>query len=110
MLGFPPPPPAATPPDDRPALLELVRRTPELDRLIQRALAKAPGARHRDVLALASELRAGLQLQPREQLRSLAAVWDARARSPALLLKSNDLMATPKVVGELERAFIAESR
>ena len=84
--------------------------TPELDRLIQRALAKDPGARHRDVRELASELRSVLQVQPREQLRSLAAVWDARARSPALLLKSEDLMATPKVVGELERAFVAESR
>jgi WD40 repeat protein/serine/threonine protein kinase len=84
--------------------------TPELDRLVQRALAKDPDARHRDVKELASELRAALQVQPREQLRSLAAVWDARARSPALLLKSNDLMATPKVIGELERAFVAESR
>ena len=84
--------------------------TPELDRLIQRALAKDPDARHRDVKELAAELRAALQVQPREQLRSLAAVWDARARSPALLLKSNDLMATPQVIGELERAVVAESR
>ncbi len=84
---------------------------PEVDQVIRRALAKAPEARHGNVLELAAELRAALQLQPHEQLRSLARVWDARARSPELLVKSKDLLRAPSaVVGELERAFVTESR
>jgi WD40 repeat protein/tRNA A-37 threonylcarbamoyl transferase component Bud32 len=83
----------------------------DLDRVVRRALAKPPEARHRDALELASELRATLRAQPREQLRSLAQVWDDRARSPALLLKSADLMRAPTgVIGELERAFVAASQ
>src|SRR5579872_1915435 len=84
---------------------------PEVDRVIQRALAKAPEARHGNALDLAAELRAALQLQPHEQLRSLAQVWDAHARSPELLVQSKDLLRAPTaVVGELERAFVTESR
>ncbi len=84
---------------------------PEVDRVIRRALAKAQEARHGSVLELAAELRAALQLQPHEQLRSLAQVWDARARSPELLVKSKDLLRAPTaVVGELERVFVTESR
>ncbi|HEX8113025.1 MAG TPA: serine/threonine-protein kinase [Kofleriaceae bacterium] len=84
---------------------------PEVDRVIRRALAKAPEARHGNALELATELRAALQLQPHEQLRSLAQVWDARARSPELLVQSKDLLRAPTaVVGELERAFVTESR
>jgi WD40 repeat protein/serine/threonine protein kinase len=85
--------------------------SPEVDRVIRQALGKNPGQRQRDPLELASQLRAALQAQPREQLRSLAQVWDARDRSPALLLKSDDLMRAPTgVMGELESAFVAESR
>jgi WD40 repeat protein/serine/threonine protein kinase len=84
---------------------------PEVGRVIRRALAKAPEARHGNALELAAELRAALQLQPHEQLRSLAQVWDARARSPELLVQSKDLLRAPTaVVGELERAFVTESR
>jgi WD40 repeat protein/serine/threonine protein kinase len=84
---------------------------PEVDRVIRRALAKAPEARHGNVLELAAALRAALQRQPHEQLRSLAQVWDARARSPELLVKSKDLLRAPSaVVGQLERAFVTESR
>ncbi|HEX8114469.1 MAG TPA: protein kinase [Kofleriaceae bacterium] len=84
---------------------------PEVDRVIRRALAKSPDARHGSALELAAELRAALQLQPHEQLRSLARVWDARARSPELLVKSKELLLAPtSVVGELERAFVTESR
>ncbi|HEX7837597.1 MAG TPA: serine/threonine-protein kinase, partial [Kofleriaceae bacterium] len=43
-----------------------------LDRVIQRALAKDPQARHRDVLELASELRAVLRATAREQIRTSA--------------------------------------
>jgi WD40 repeat protein len=85
--------------------------TPDLDRVLRRALAKDPGARHRSARDLASELRATLRTQPREQLRSLAQIWDDRARSPALLLRGRDLSRTPTAIaGELERAFIAASR
>ena len=84
---------------------------PEVDRVIRRALAKSPEARHGNALELAAELRAALQLQPHEQLRSLAQVWNARARSPELLVKSKELLRAPTaVVGELERAFVTESR
>src|SRR4051812_15122799 len=84
---------------------------PEVDRVIRRALAKAPEARHGNVLELAAALRAALQLQPHEQLRSLAQGWDARARSPELLVKSKDLLRAPTAIaGQLERAFVTESR
>jgi eukaryotic-like serine/threonine-protein kinase len=83
----------------------------QLDQVIQRALAKDPEARHRSVLELASELRAALRTQPREQLRSLAQMWADRARSPALLLKSDELSRAPTgVIGELEHAFVSASR
>ena len=84
---------------------------PGVDRILRRALAKDPGARHASVLELAAELGAALRAQPREQLRSLAQVWNDRARSPALLLKSKELLGAPiGVIGELERAFVVASR
>jgi WD40 repeat protein/serine/threonine protein kinase len=85
--------------------------SPDLDRVVRRALSKDPEARHGNVRELASALRATLRAQPREQLRSLAQVWADRDRAPALLLKSGDLMRAPTgVIGELERAFVAASR
>ena len=85
--------------------------TPELDRVLQRALAKDPDARYRTALEFAAELRATLRTQPREQLRSLAQMWNDRARSSAMLLRGQDLRRAPaNVAGELERAFIAASR
>lgn len=85
--------------------------SPALDRVIQRALAKKPEARHANVLELASALRAALRAQPREQLRSLAQVWEDRARSPALLLKGRDLQRAPTgVTSDIERAFVAASQ
>jgi len=57
----------------------------DLDRVIRRALAKDAGDRHATVLELASELRAALRTQPREQLRSSAQQWEDRARAPGLL-------------------------
>jgi WD40 repeat protein/serine/threonine protein kinase len=83
----------------------------DVDAVIRRALAKKPEDRHSTVLELASELRAVLRMQPREQLRSLAQVWNDRARSPKLLLPSRDLKRAPTpVIGELERAFVAASQ
>ena len=46
--------------------------SPDLDRVIRRAVAKLPEARHRSALDLAKELRAALWADPCEQLRSLA--------------------------------------
>ena len=84
---------------------------PDLDRIVRRALSKDPRDRHGNVLALASELRAALRAQPREQLKSLAQVWDDRERSPTLLLQDGDLMRAPiGVLGDVERAFVAASR
>ncbi|HEX8109042.1 MAG TPA: serine/threonine-protein kinase, partial [Kofleriaceae bacterium] len=54
--------------------------SPDLDRVLQRALAKAPEARHASALELAAEFRAVLRAQPREQLRSAAQHWQDRAR------------------------------
>src|SRR4051794_19997074 len=54
--------------------------SPDLDRVLQCALAKAPEARHTSALALAAEFRAVLRVQPLEQLRSAAQHWQDRAR------------------------------
>jgi serine/threonine-protein kinase len=83
----------------------------DLDRVIECALAKSPEHRYRSPLELAAELREVLQAQPREQLRSLARVWNDRRRSPELLLHGGDLLDTPAdVIGDLERAFVTASQ
>lgn len=83
----------------------------DVDQVIRRALSKRPEGRQVSVLQLASELRDALRAQPREQLRSLAQVWDARSRPAALLLKGGDLLAIgTHGTGELERSFVAASR
>jgi WD40 repeat protein/serine/threonine protein kinase len=83
---------------------------PELDQIVRRALAKSPKRRHGNALELASEFRAALRASDDEQLKSLARVWDDRARPPALLMHGGDLLRTPpKAAGELERAFVAAS-
>ncbi|HEX3765158.1 MAG TPA: hypothetical protein VHW23_40960 [Kofleriaceae bacterium] len=82
----------------------------DLNRVVGCALAKLPEHRYRSALEMAGELREALQAQPREQLRSLARVWNDRARSPALLMHGGELLETPKeVIGDLERAFVAAS-
>ncbi|MGH9886943.1 MAG: hypothetical protein ACREBE_15555, partial [bacterium] len=74
------------------------------------ALAKSPAHRYRNAPEMAAEFREALQAQPREQLRSLARVWNDCARAPALLLRGGDLLQTPsEAVGDLERVFVAES-
>jgi len=84
--------------------------SPELDRIVRRALAKSPKNRPRSVRELAAEFRAALRASEPEQLKSLAQVWNDRARPPALLMRGGDLLRTPaKVVGELERAYVAAS-
>ncbi|HMG57960.1 MAG TPA: serine/threonine-protein kinase, partial [Kofleriaceae bacterium] len=82
----------------------------DLHRVIRCALAKLPEHRFRGALEMAAELREALQVQPREQLRSLAKVWNDRARTPVLLLRGGDLLHTPSAaIGDLERAFVAAS-
>jgi WD40 repeat protein/serine/threonine protein kinase len=87
---------------------------PEVDRVIRRALAKSPEARHGNALDLAAELRAVLRLQPHEQLRAAAQQWEDRARSPDLLwgrriLTDVESSVPPKTMSELECSFVAAS-
>ena len=91
--------------------------SPDLDRIFQRALAKAPDARHGSALELASELRAALMASERELLRSLAQQWEARARAPGLLLGGDVLAGVQRwtrrapagVLSKLECSYVAES-
>jgi WD40 repeat protein/serine/threonine protein kinase len=89
----------------------------DLDRVLQRALAKAPEARHASAPELAAEFRAVLRAQPREQLRSAAQQWQDRAR-PQSLLWGRDVLAgverwthrAPGTLSELECSFVAASQ
>jgi len=91
---------------------------PGLDRVIHRALAKDPSARHHDVMELAAELRAVLRVQPREQLRSSAQQWKDRAGAPGFLWGGDALAdlerwtreAPPGALSELECSFVAASQ
>src|SRR5262249_18833745 len=87
---------------------------PGTDQAIRRALSKSPEARQETALGLAAELRAALRAEPREQLRSAAQRWEARARSPAVLWASDNLSevarAVPsKAMSDLECSFVAAS-
>jgi eukaryotic-like serine/threonine-protein kinase len=91
--------------------------SPELDRVLQRALAKAPEARHASAPELAAEFHAVLRAQPREQLRSAALHWQDRARLPSLLwgrdvLAEVERWAQPPAAAltELECSFVAASQ
>ena len=91
---------------------------PDFDRIIQRALAKAPEARQGSALVLAMELREALQTSERELLRSSAQQWAARARAPGLLWGGDVLASVDRwtrrvpsgELSELERSFVAASR
>jgi WD40 repeat protein/serine/threonine protein kinase len=89
----------------------------EFDRIIQRALAKSPNNRHRDVLELASEFRAALRASDREQIRTAAQQWEDQHR-PAALLWRGPVLANverltssvpPPALSELECSFVAAS-
>jgi len=89
----------------------------DLDRIVQRALAKSPEDRHGNVLELAAALRTALRAEPREQLRSLARQWQERGRSPDLLSRGRLLAKlercalSPKAaLSELECSYLAESQ
>jgi len=89
-----------------------------LDRVVRRALAKAPQGRHSNVLELAAELRTVLRTEPREQLRSLTQQWRDSNRSPDLLSRGQVLAdlercarTTSKVsLSEPERSYLAASQ
>ncbi|HEU4735000.1 MAG TPA: protein kinase [Kofleriaceae bacterium] len=90
----------------------------DLDRVIQRALAKRPEDRYGSVLEFASELRAAMRAAPREQLRSLARRWRERERSPDLLSRGKVLAELAQcarspskpALSELECSYLAESQ
>jgi eukaryotic-like serine/threonine-protein kinase len=92
--------------------------SPGLDAVLRRALAKCPDARHASALELASDLRAVLRADPREQLRSSAQQWHDRAR-PHSLLWGRDVLAevghrtrpaSPDALTDLECSFVAASQ
>jgi eukaryotic-like serine/threonine-protein kinase len=92
--------------------------SPNLDRVLRRALAKSPDARHASALDLASELRAALRTEPREQLRSSAQQWHDRARPQWLLWRREALAdverwsrsTSPAELSELECSFVVASQ
>jgi WD40 repeat protein len=87
--------------------------SPDLDRVVQRALARSPEDRHGNVLELASELRAALRTSEPEQLRSLAQQWEDRGRPSGLLLRGNvlaDFASGTRVLSELECSLLAASQ
>jgi len=82
--------------------------SPDLDRVIQRALAKYPEQRQSNALELASELRAALQADPREQLRSSAQRWREHDQSPDLLLRGQMLAKLEQVTRSTSKADLSE--
>jgi len=94
------------------------RGTPELDRIIRRALAKSPRHRYGSVLELADDFAAALRASEREQLRTAAQQWAARGRPPGMLWTGGALaelnrwfsrrMSAP--LTQLECSFVAASQ
>jgi WD40 repeat protein len=82
--------------------------SPDLDRVIQRALAKYPEQRQGSALELASELRAALQADPREQLRSSAQRWREYDQSPDLLLRGRMLAKLEQATRGTSKADLSE--
>jgi serine/threonine protein kinase/WD40 repeat protein len=79
------------------ALPDLSGVSSELDRVFYRALEKEPEHRHANARELAAELRAVLQADPNEQIRSLTRRWQERGCSP-------DLLARGQTLAELKRS------
>jgi serine/threonine protein kinase/DNA-binding beta-propeller fold protein YncE len=92
--------------------------SPDLDRVVFRALAKVPEHRHGNVLELAADLRAVLQADPREQIRSWTRRWHERGRSPDLLARGQVLKDVERYVhrvgeealSDLECSFVMNSQ
>lgn len=90
---------------------------PEIDTVIQRALAKTPKDRHGSALEMASALRAALRSSKREHLRSSAQQWSDRHRAPGFLWGRDALpelhdwahRTPPGKLTPLECSFVAAS-
>jgi hypothetical protein len=88
---------------------------PEVERVIRRALAKTPEARHGNALELAAELRKALRTSRREQLRTSAQQWDDDHRPRGLLWGADVLADTlrsvpPQTISPLESLFLQDSQ
>ncbi|HEX7837115.1 MAG TPA: serine/threonine-protein kinase, partial [Kofleriaceae bacterium] len=86
---------------------------PEIDDVLQTALAKHPGGRQRSALELAAALRKALPSSRREQLRSSAQQWQDRDRPPGLLWGPDVLADVTRrfpleTLGELECSFVVD--
>ncbi|HEX7837581.1 MAG TPA: hypothetical protein VF469_08975 [Kofleriaceae bacterium] len=87
---------------------------PEVDNVIQTALAKYPNSRQRSVLELASALRRALRVSKPEQLRCSAQQWEDQDRAPGLLwgpdvLEDVTRRLPPELLGDLECSFVVAS-
>jgi hypothetical protein len=87
---------------------------PEVDRVVQTALAKYPNSRQKSVLELASALRRALRVSRREQLRTSAQQWEDQDRAPGLLwgpdvLEDATRRIPPELLGDLECSFVVAS-
>jgi WD40 repeat protein len=81
--------------------------SPDLDGVLQRALARSAEGRPGTALELASELGAALRKSPHEQVRSAAQQWVDRGRAPGLLWGPDALAKAPSTgLSELDRSFI----
>jgi WD40 repeat protein/serine/threonine protein kinase len=76
-----------------------------LRNVLLRALSKEPEHRQANALELAAELRAVLQADPNEQIRSLARRWHERSRSPDLLARGRTLMELKRSVQSVSVAL-----
>jgi len=92
--------------------------SPELEVVLYRALSNNPAHRHATARELIAELRAVLQADPNEQIRSLRQRWQERDRSPDLLARGQTLVQlkrsaqSPRVKGnlsDLDDSFITTS-
>jgi WD40 repeat protein/serine/threonine protein kinase len=82
--------------------------------VIERALAKYPGGRYRDVSELAAALQAVLRSTERELIRCSAQQWSERQRPSGLLLGA-DVLADladriPENLSEIECSYVATSQ
>jgi WD40 repeat protein/serine/threonine protein kinase len=100
---------------NRHALPDLGISSGRVDRLVYRALEKEPKNRHANALELRAELRAALQADPAEQIRSMTRRWKERGRSRDLLARGQTLVElkrsveSPRIaasLSEVECSFI----
>ncbi len=90
--------------------------SPDLDRILRRALVQSPEGGHPSALELATELCTALRTSPHEQLRAAAQQWNDRNRAPGLLWGPDMLAkvqqwtrAPSAKFSPLECSFLADS-